>query len=313
MDQQTDVPGGPVPWVSADDGDPRLVLPNGSSYDFYRPELYTLDGANYESVVVGLLTILQCKHADNPACPGPDGPREFNSVFPAFSRDGFHFTRPAPVRSKTGHSRSSIAPLNLTGCNSSIGCTVWNYEDSQSVGGGFLVVRDKIYLYASGNANMNWPDPTLPVDESQLRQAGLFTLRRDGFASLDRVGPGRASLTTRPLQWDLGQKLLWVNFNGSGLVVRLMAVGSNATLEPWGASRPLTVDSTRAQVHWGTGLDLGRLAGKPVRLRVEWAAGSLFSFWTSATGCGESGGFAAAGGPGLPNAVDTEGSCAHGL
>jgi hypothetical protein len=195
MDQWTDVPGGPVPWASADDGDPYLVLPNGSVYDFYRPELYTLDGANYESVVVGLLTILQCKHADNPACPGPDEGREFNSLFPAFSRNGFHFHRPDPVRSKTGHSRSSIAPLNLTGCNSSIGCTVWNYEDSQSVGGGFLVVRDKIYLFASGNANMNWPDPTLPSDESQLKQAGLFTLRRDRGAH-DRASPNFMGLTS---------------------------------------------------------------------------------------------------------------------
>ena len=112
----------------------------------------------------------------------------------------------------------------------------------------------------------------------------------------------------------MGQKLLWVNFNGSGLVVRLMAApGSNETLQPWGASHPLTVDSTRAQVEWGTGVDLGRLAGKPVRLRVEWESGSLFSFWTSATKCGESGGFGAAGGPGLPHGVDTEGSCALGL
>ena len=55
--------------------------------------------------------------------------------------------------------------------------------------------------------------------------------------------------------------------------------------------------------------DLGTLAGRPLRLRFEWARGSLFSFWVSRTDCGESDGFAAAGGPGLPLGVDSKGHC----
>ena len=58
-----------------------------------------------------------------------------------------------------------------------------------------------------------------------------------------------------------------------------------------------------------TSEDLGTLAGRPLRLRFEWASGSLFSFWVSRTDCGESDGFAAAGGPGLPLGVDSKGHC----
>ena len=58
-----------------------------------------------------------------------------------------------------------------------------------------------------------------------------------------------------------------------------------------------------------TSEDLGTLAGRPLRLRFEWASGSLFSFWVSRTDCGESNGFAAAGGPGLPLGVDSKGHC----
>ena len=77
---------------------------------------------------------------------------------------GFHWHRPAPKYSKNGTSRLSFAPLNdsaaESGCASSANCTVWNYEDSQSVGGGFMVVGDEIFAYFSGN-----------TDESQLKQA----------------------------------------------------------------------------------------------------------------------------------------------
>ena len=86
---------------------------------------------------------------------------------------GFHWHRPAPQYSKTGTSRLSFAPLNdsaaESGCASSANCTVWNYEDSQSVGGGFMVVGDEIFAYFSGN-----------TDESQLKQAVSARTRRPG-------------------------------------------------------------------------------------------------------------------------------------
>ena len=43
--------GSSYPWVVADEGDPHLLLPDGKVAGF-APQLYTLDGASYESVQV---------------------------------------------------------------------------------------------------------------------------------------------------------------------------------------------------------------------------------------------------------------------
>ena len=69
----------PVPWLNADVGDPPLVS-GGRSFEFFRRELYNADAVSYESLQLGLFTILQCKHGDNPRCPGPENGHEYNSV-----------------------------------------------------------------------------------------------------------------------------------------------------------------------------------------------------------------------------------------
>ena len=99
----------------ADEGDPHLLLPDGKVAGF-APQLYTLDGASYESVQVrpnrrslwptlvrlserlstvavcrpleseakrmlgpqvGLFSILQCKRNSDAECPGPESAHEF--------------------------------------------------------------------------------------------------------------------------------------------------------------------------------------------------------------------------------------------
>ena len=90
-----------------------------------------------------------------------------------------------------------MAALNLSGCATSSGCNVWNFEDSQSVGGGLAVHGDELRLYVSGRCQ-----------EMGLSQTGVFTLRRDGFASLRANGSCGESaergveLLTRPLRWQ---------------------------------------------------------------------------------------------------------------
>ena len=101
---------------------------------------------------------------------------------------------------------------------------------------------------------------------------------------------------------------------------------------------PVITAGTRLQVRWrgGDSAGLGALAGRPIRLRFSWeppaqppAASStqapappdpppdppptsrLYGFWFAATDCGESNGYAAAGGPatGLWDGRDVGGSC----
>lgn len=47
--------------------------------------------------------------------------------------------------------------------------------------------------------------------------------------------------------------------------------------------------------------DLAAAAGKPVRLRFHLKKARLFAFWVSGSKAGASGGYVAAGGPGLTN------------
>jgi len=56
---------------------------------------------------------------------------------------------------------------------------------------------------------------------------------------------------------------------------------------------------------WNGADDLAKLAGQPVRFRFRVTKGSLFAFWVSGHASGESGGYVAAGGPGLTGATDS--------
>eukprot|EP01051_Picozoa_sp_SAG22_P010919 SAG22_NODE_1014_length_6027_cov_3.998988_2_plen_155_part_00 len=109
-----------------------------------------------------------------------------------------------------------------------------------------------------------------------------------------------------------------VNYDGgpgnSSLRVAVLDVESS---EPFSAlsleaSMPLKMDSTRAEMRWaGVGeAALAAVAGRPVRFKFQWGGGGrLYSFWVSATACGASRGFLAAGGPGSTRGMDLDGVC----
>ncbi len=129
-------------WLSADVDD----LP--TRHPHFNPQLYNLDAAAYESLVVGFFTILT---ADTAA----DRPK-INEVSLGYSRDGFHFSRP--------DRRPFFAVSEDPGA--------WNYGNVQSTAGGGIVVGDEIYFYLTGRT----------LDQAST---GLAVLRRDGFASMD--------------------------------------------------------------------------------------------------------------------------------
>jgi hypothetical protein len=300
-------PREPRPWVVADEDDPRLLMPNGTSYGF-ADQLYNLDVTAYESLLVGSFSVLQCKHADNKRCPGPESGHEFNSVFLGWSRDGFHWHRPPKPR-------TAFAPLNLEGCAkaghpapkeqpySFANCTTWNYEDVQSSAGGWIVFDDKLYSYVSGRSN-----------NQALDQTGLLTVRRDGFAALTSTVSGKSFALTRVLHWTPTHKFMFVNFKGLNFKVSVLDAAINATIEPFAMvnSIPITTDSTRIQVQWKDAPKdgLAGLQGRAVRFHFEWESGSFYSFWLSESSCGASYGFLDGGGAGIDDSgVDTKGSC----
>lgn len=257
-------------WVGADDMDPRRP-----GLDVL-PQLYNLDCVAYESLILGLFSIWVGQPTNRP---------KPNYLAVGFTRDGFHWDRPArhpfiPVSDRKGD---------------------WNWGNVQSAGGGCLVVGDKLFFYVSGRQGIEG------TKASGISATGLATLRRDGFASMNADAAG-GTLTTRPLVFH--GKYLFVNVASTNGELRAEILdGDGRRIFPFTYSQcvPLCCDKTRQLVCWGQQNDISSLAGKPIRFRFYLKNGQLFSFWVSPVLSGASHGYVAAGGPGFIGPTDTTG------
>ena len=257
-------------WVMADRLDPREPDLN------VQPQLYNLDAVAYESLMIGLFTIWPGQSPDT---------EKLNYLTIGYSRDGFHWTRP--------DRRAFIAPTGKHGD--------WNYANVQSVGGVCLIVGDRLYFYVSGRAGI--PGKRA----SGATSAGLATIRRDGFTSMNADGTLR-SLTTRPVRFT--GKRLFVNVDSAAGEMRVEVLdANNRALKNLSADdcMPLHIDNTLAEVRWRGVADLSAIAGQPVKLRFLLRNARLFSFWVSPDANGSSNGYVAGGGPGFTSTRDRVG------
>ena len=276
------IANGAVPWLCAGRLDPHHPDPQ---YREIEPQLYNHDAVGYESLMLGLFSIWQ--GPPNNECARLKIQKR-NEVLVGYSRDGFHWYRP---------DRRRFLTVNPTK-------GAWNWGNVQSVGGGCLIVRDKLYFYASGRAigDRFWDGNC---------HTGLATMRRDGFASMD-AGDAFGVLTTRPVRFR--GKYLFVNVDAPKGVLRVDVLNSDGkVIEPFTADNcdPITADTTLRQVTWKGGKDLSALAGRSVRLRFHLRNGSLYAFWVSPDESGASYGYVAAGGPGFIGPRDTVGRKAY--
>jgi len=268
----------PVAWVKADSRDFAVT---GTGIE---PELYNLDCAAYESVMLGLFSVWRGEPRDR---------EKINEIVVGFSRDGFHWHRP---------NRESFIPVSDVPGS-------WNWANVQSAGGGCVIVGDRLHFYVSGRQGI--PASSLPG----VCSTGLATLRRDGFASMDwspsssepvRVLSGWDSgmLTTRPLRFSNAH--LFVNAALDGGELRVEVLDRNGrVIAPFSreACEPIRADGTRQPITW-RGASLAAIAGQPVRFRFLLTRGSLYAFWVSDSPQGHSNGYPAAGGPEFTGPVD---------
>ena len=283
----------PKNWLAADVRDDVNQACGGSA------QLYNFDAIAYESVVVGLFSLIHGKHCNPPQPYGRGG--EQDDVFVGFSRNGYDFSR-NPVRTA-----GAFLPQSKVAGE-------WNFQNVQSTGGAFLVHKETLQFYvgarsgsckggvkceAAGHGSYNGNGTT-----------GTAFLRRDGFASVQpSPGAARGVVTTEVLAFDAGSHM-FVNVNltepSSTLLVEV--------LDPKDESNPIKktsllvkgpIDSTAYHIFWEDHVGLEMLAGLPVRFRFTLTTGGeaavgaakLFSFWVSTnetTAC--SGGPVAAGG-----------------
>ncbi|MXZ36455.1 MAG: glycosyl hydrolase family 32 [Acidobacteria bacterium] len=266
-------------WAGADELDPPAP-------DLGHPtQLYNVDAAGYESLMIGLLAIH--RGPPNRICLEGGFPK-LTELCLGFSRDGFHWHRP--------DRRSFIAPSRRKGA--------WNRAYLHSAGGCCLVVGDQLYFYFGA---WSGESPKLGGHMYAGGSTGLAVLRRDGFASLDAPESGGA-VTTRPLRFQ--GRHLFVNLQAPrGQLQAEVLDGQGVPIAPFSRQNclPVSGDSTLSQVVWKEAADLSILAGRPVRFRFHLTNGRLYSFWVSPDEIGASNGYLAGGGPGFTGPSDTVG------
>ncbi len=211
-----------------------------------------------------------------------------NEIGVGFSRDGFQWERPTRGNGDEAFISASNSP------------DAWDGYNTQSAGGGFMVVGDELWFYFSGRSERK--------PESGIASTGLAKLRRDGFYSMD-ASSTEGTLTTRPIQFS-GDRL-FVNVNNPQGELRVEILDSNG--DPIGPytkanSIPVSIDKTLHEIQWNGAADLSSLAGQAVQFRFHLTDGELYSFWVSSEATGASGGYVAAGGPGFTDDVDTVGT-----
>ena len=260
-------------------------------------QLYNLDAAPYESLMIGLFSIWHGDSSDDPSTDAmrrdaKEGRPKINLVKIGFSRDGFHWSRPDrrpffPVSEKKGD---------------------WNWGNVQSVGGGCLVVGDRLFFYHSGRAGKGMAGCVNPDGGGST---GLAFLRRDGFASMDAGAEG-GTLTTRPVRFKGKHLFVNVDCPEGELRVELLDREGNVIAPFTRANcRPIAADSTLHRVTWEKAADLSAHAQKPLRFRFHLRKGKLYGFWVSPDASGASHGYVAAGGPGFTGPRDTVGRAGY--
>ena len=305
-------PGSPVQWMGSDRlDDANMACGYTPSLDKNNTQLYQFDAVAYESVLIGLFSIITGKRCSPPKPFGRGG--EQDAVYIGFSRDGFNFQR-SPVRlsaflpmgtklhswnfrESLPTSRRSRLRTRLTGLRGVA-------ENVRAVAGGFLTSKEKLRWFAEGKsgscAGIPGCKPKLAAFDGNT-STGTATMRRDGFASIAPTSAAASGvLTTEPMSFGspgaaIAGTFLYINVAvkaGGSLQVELLIDGtsklSSTTIHGH-------TDSTKLMMRWANGsssIDHWPPPSLAPQLRFTLQGGvELFAFWlTHDAKCGSSNG-----------------------
>ena len=255
-----------------------------------RRELYSFNAVAYESVMLGVMEMLNNTPNDNRDCEKVGMPKDTRLHF-CFSRDG---------RTFEPRDDADISP-------SGRGSGGWDSGYLSPIGGICVIKDERLWFYYSGLRG----DATRNDTGRRWWRNGMYsngaigaaTLRRDGFAGM--VADGEGEMITKPLRFS--GRHLFVNAECRFGSLAAEVVGADGKAIP-GFTRAdcdtfSRSDSTKTELVFRGG-DLASLAGMPVRFRFLLRCGTLYSFWVSPSERGESRGYVAAGGPAYPGLRD---------
>ncbi len=148
------------------------------------------------------------------------------------------------------------------------------------MGQGVLQAGDETWLYYSGSPLLhNRTELEELIHCQQPRAMGHLVLRRDRFVSVEG-GTDGGWFVTPPLRFAGNALQLNVDVRPGGVVRVGLLDEQGEALPGRGVQdcRPITGDHLDAVVQWKMGADIGALANRPARLRIELRNSSLFGF-----------------------------------
>lgn len=218
----------------------------------FTPQLYNFDAVEYESIMLGMFQI----HLgpENPDCEKTGIPK-ITELIPAYSRDGFHWSRPSR--------EAFISASRVSGS--------WDRGYVQSTGGICIVKEDELWFYYSGFAGDETKlDPDWTKNGMYSGGAtGIAKLRRDGFVSLK----GSGEIITVLMKFESKNNLYLNHIGHVGVEILTHDYRQIAK------SFPVKGDSTKTLVKWDSEFELEKYSSKPIRFKFSLHDSELYSFW----------------------------------
>lgn len=273
----------PAYWVRTDRYDPI----NQTIGDV--PCLYNLDAVAFESVMLGVFSVFVGPENNVSTISGIPKDTEFQF---AWSRDGFHWSRPddrTPVLASEREKEDS-----------------WERGYLNSNNGVCIVDGDELRFYYSafrGDTTVTC-QPTAQDGMYANASTGFAVLRRDGFSSMNAAG-FTAFLMTRPLRFEGSCLFVNADFHKGGLRIAVYDE-ANQPIAGYEAENCIQMkeDSTKYRITWQEKDTLNELAGTVIRIRFEGTNGALYAFWIADDENGHSRGYLGAGAVGYPDIRD---------
>ena len=273
----------PVFWLGADRLDERR-----ENYAIGRePQLYKVDAAGYESLMIGFMQLHY--GPPNTDC-SKEGFPKLTELQLAFSRDGFHWDR--------SHRGTFIG--------GTLSEDSWERAYVHSIGGVCNIVNDKLFFYYTAFQGDPKKRHELQYWSGMYANAatGLAILRRDGFASMD-ANQQSGFLLTKKIRFS--GEYLFLNIDaGEGEVLVEICDEQGYAIEGFERENcdPLNEDNTKILCSWQGKEKLENLRDRSIRLKFFLQNARLFAFWVSQNREGRSGGATAGGGPGINGTWD---------
>jgi hypothetical protein len=250
-------------WFCADTLDVNL---NTGAPGAYVVESYTLSKVAHESLWILFPGLY---HGDGSGAPYE---HRINTGI-GFSRDGFHYTRPAD--------RTPFIPWDADASEA-------NAKKNYALPPGTMLTTATHHIFLFGGANN--------VPQAEYGAMMLATLPRGRFASADGNASGQVFITN-PIRWPSDANYFFINADAAGGSITVEVCDPNGSSLKFLADAnciPCRANNLMHLVRWEAGAcapNIQNRQGSSVILKFYLKSAKLYEFWISPSPAGESRGY----------------------